>query len=188
MLGVVSRMAEQDEVSSEQARAIAIVVLLGSLAGSLLLCGLAEWSREEPFKVDKADFSLFAAFIVVAGAIERFLEPVSRSIPPWGRSEQARADRSLYMASIALVLGVVVSAVFGLYFLEAIGVEFGQRLPAPGGEMRLTIEETGDKLLRGLDVFITSLIITGGTKPLHDTIKAIEKTKEAAEKAAGRAS
>jgi hypothetical protein len=30
-----------------------------------------------------------------------------------------------------------------------------------------------------LDIFITALIITGGTKPLHDMISSIENKKEA---------
>jgi len=38
----------------------------------------------------------------------------------------------------------------------------------------------GDHLVRGLDIFITALIITGGAKPLHDLIKGIEKAKESA--------
>jgi hypothetical protein len=158
---------------------VALIVLLGGLLYCLLLAGLAGWNHSKPFQVDVANFALFAAFIVVAGAIERFLEPIAAILPPWGNSTADKADRGLLLTSFALLVGIVVSSVFGLYFLEAIGVNIGT---AEGSE--LIIKSSGDKLLRGLDIFITALIITGGTKPLHDMISSIENKKEAAGAAA----
>ena len=188
-----SRPAEgsEDDVSngaasgqpSQPAKVIALLVLVAGFGVAFLVCGLAGVSREEAFKVDTADFAFFAAFIVVAGAIERFLEPVAKALPPTGTTPKDKADRALYLASLALVIGIVVSATFGLYFMEAIGVKIGS--PETPGPQSLAPESDGDKLLRGLDIFITALVITGGTKPLHDLITRLEKQKEAA--AAGAA-
>lgn len=164
------------EIADPWAKAAAFSVLVISLAYCVLGAGLAGWSHGQPFQAD-VNFALFAAFIVVAGAIERFLEPVLVVLPPYekkadakasdsekdkakGANESAKADRALLAYCIALVVGIVVSSLFGLYFLETMGVA------------------TGNKAVRGLDIFITALIITGGTKPLHDMITSIEKKKE----------
>lgn len=155
---------------------IALLILIGGLLYCLFGAGLAGWNHK-PFQVDLANFALFAAFIVVAGAIERFLEPIAAILPPWGKTSADKADRGLLLTSLALVLGIIVSSVFGLYFLEAIGVKIG---PTVSGGSKLMVESTGDKLMRGLDIFITALIITGGTKPLHDLVSSIENKKEAA--------
>jgi hypothetical protein len=61
-------------------------------------------------------------------------------------------------SSVALIVGIVVSSVFGLYFPAAIGVHIGtvtgsQKTP------EVVLAGTGDKPLRGLDVSITALII-----------------------------
>ena len=157
----------------------ALVVLVGSLVYCLLGAGLAKWCHAQPFQVDLANFALFAAFIVVAGAIERFLEPLAAALPPWGNTEAEKADRALLLGSVALIIGMIVSSVFGLYFLEAIGVKIGAQTGS-GNAAKIVLKTDGDKLLRGLDIFITALIITGGTKPLHDMISSIEKKKEAA--------
>ncbi len=157
-----------------------------------LLLGL----RPMPFQTT-ANFSLFAAFIVVTGAIERFLEPLLVALPPDEKkadadakeekkekvkeeNEVARANRTLIAYCIALGVGIAVSSLFGLYFLETMGVAIGKEVVKNGtAEWVLS---GGDKWLRGLDIFITALIITGGTKPLHDMISSIEKKKEAAAK------
>jgi hypothetical protein len=129
--------------------------------------------------VDVANFSLFAAFIVVAGAIERFLEPLAIILPPDGEDAKAKADRTLLTYSIGLVAGIAVSSLFGLYFLEAIGVKIGTTV-GTGSSAIIELKNSGDKALRGLDIFVTALIITGGTKPLHDLITSIEKIKQKA--------
>jgi hypothetical protein len=143
-----------------------------------LIAGLAKFSHNVPFQTD-ANFALFAAFIVVAGAIERFIQPLTAILPPFKKGgkkgdeeeekkeeEELKADRTLLAYGIALIVGIAVSSCFGLYFLETMGVEIGTTT-------------SGDKALRGLDIFITALIITGGTKPLHDMITSIEKKKDA---------
>jgi hypothetical protein len=160
------------EIAHTWAKYTAAATLAVGLAYCVLGAGLAGWSHDAPFQLD-ANFALFAGFIVVAGAIERLLEPVLVVVPPYEErpdphkpeikeeNERAKADRTLLAYAISLIVGILVSSIFGLYFMEAIGAQI-----------------SGDKVLRGLDVFITALIITGGTKPLHDVITSIEKKKE----------
>jgi hypothetical protein len=160
------------EIAHSWAKLAALITLVVGLLYCVFLAGLAGWSHGAPFQVD-ANFALFAGFIVVAGAIERLLEPLLVALPPNEQkldpkkpeikeeNERAKADRTLLAYAISLVVGIIVSSLFGLYFLEAIGVDI-----------------SGDKALRGLDIFVTALIITGGTKPLHDMITSIEKKKD----------
>jgi hypothetical protein len=160
------------EIAHLWAKLTAAITLVAGLVYCVFGAGLAGWSHGTPFQLD-ANFALFAGFIVVAGAIERLLEPALIVLPPYEKkpdpqkpkikeeNERAKADRTLLAYAISLVVGIFVSSVFGLYFMEAIGAQI-----------------SGDKALRGLDVFITALIITGGTKPLHDMITSIEKKKE----------
>src|SRR5207248_10459390 len=141
--------------------------------------GLAQWSHAEAFKIDVANFALFAAFIVGAGAIERFLEPLAAVLPPFGNTPRDKAGRTLLTYSIGLIVGIAVSSLFGLYFLEAIGVKIGHQI-GTGDAAKIVLNTSGVKILRGVDIFVTALIITGGTKPLHDLITSIEKKKDAA--------
>lgn len=171
------------QAASDGIKIATVVFLVVALAYCLLAAGLAEWSHTQPFQVDLANFALFAAFIVVAGAIERFLEPLSAILPPYGQKESDKADRALITYSIALLVGIAVSSLFGLYFLEAIGLKVGVTEGA-GDAAHIVLNTNGDKILRGLDIFVTALIITGGTKPLHDMISSIEKRKDVAAKAA----
>jgi len=154
--------------ASDPAKQLALLALGGGFLYCLLIAGLAEVSRNAPFQT-KADFALFAAFIVVAGAIERIIQPLTAVLSPFSEADSPRskADRTLYGYGISLIIGIAVSSIFGLYFMEAIG------LPSEG-----------EKVLRGLDIFLTALIITGGTKSLHETITSIEKKKEALKDAA----
>jgi hypothetical protein len=169
------------------AKIFALVVLFGGLAYCLLIAGLAEFSHNVPFETE-ANFALFAAFIVVAGAIERFIQPLTSILPPFTKKDDAasNADRTLVSYGIALIVGIAVSSCFGLYFLETVGVEIGMEKIIEGTP-HWVFEDDGEKLLRGLDVFITALIITGGTKPLHDMITSIEKKKDTLKKGAADA-
>jgi hypothetical protein len=183
------------EIADTWAKKLAITALIVGLVYCLFFAGLMEWSHELPFQAE-VNFALFAAFIVIAGAIERFLEPLLVVLPPYEKrsdsgatevektvikegNERAKADRALLAYCIALVVGIVVSSVFGFYFLETMGVSIGMP-QGTGATAKWVFANDGEKVLRGLDIFITALIITGGTKPLHDMITSIEKKKEAA--------
>lgn len=106
-----------------------------------------------PFKAIDG-FVLLTGFYIAAQAIERFLEFM---VPSNGK-KQDKANKAILMSAIAFVIAVVLCELLGLYLLQAVGVN-----TIPGN----------------LDVIITALAIGGGTKPLHDFIKSIEKTKDA---------
>jgi hypothetical protein len=123
-----------------------------------------------PFFQPSEWFILLAGFYVAAQAVERLLQPLAEIIPPRAQSGAGKAvenlraknDRAIILLGLACLAGVALSAGAGLYFLDAISAS---KEPP-----------------RGLDIFVTGLIIAGGTKPLHDLISRIEKSKEKAEK------
>ncbi len=134
-------------VASTAARLIAYTLLGGGLLAAILIHG-----KHAAFKPAQG-FVLFTGFYVAAQAVERLLEFV---LPPGGGTAEAKADRALIVAGLALLLGVALSLALGLRFLSAVQVGTSPRW---------------------LDVFITGLVIAGGTKPLHDLIGTIEKAK-----------
>jgi hypothetical protein len=175
------------EKAEPWSKRVALATLLGGLLYCLYFAGDRGWSHAVPFQAH-ANFALFAAFIVIAGAIERFIDPSLVVLPPYEKravtgtdgpstkasNEVAQADRTLLAFSIALLVGIAISSLFGFYFLETMGVKVGVKSGAGW-----TFHGDGEKFLRGLDIYVTALIITGGTKPLHDLITSIEKKKEA---------
>jgi hypothetical protein len=125
--------------------------------GLVVLAALLAWLMKEdakPFS-PASGFVLFTGFYVAAQAIERLLE----LLPPGDGGAQAKANRAVLFPAVGVVLGVLAAEKLGLYYLKAVGV-------------------TGTDL--GLDVFITALAISGGTKPLHDAIGRIEAAKDTA--------
>jgi len=131
-------------------------------------------------KVD-ADLAFFSGFFLAAQAIERILELIAPFIPFWqipvhvkvpvvkddkvavredpsGPAElinQKKADRGYVMIAVAVLFGVGASAAMGLYLPEAIGID----------------------VERWLDMIVTGVALSGGTKGLHDLIKALQKAK-----------
>jgi hypothetical protein len=139
--------AEPAVPASRGARLVAYALLAVGLVLAIFVKG-----KGAAF-MPKEGFVLFTGFYVAAQAIERVLEIV---LPPGAGTAQGKADRSLVMSGIAFVLGIGASLALGLRFLTAV--------------------EVGSPP-RWLDVFITGLVIAGGTKPLHDLIGTIEKAK-----------
>jgi hypothetical protein len=109
-----------------------------------------------------SNFNLFAGFYVAAQVIERILELVSPLLPPWGppssattaadKAAHTKADRGALTMGIGAVLGVAISAGFGLFFLRAVGITAPQTI----------------------DTFATGVTIAAGTKPLHDFISYLQ--------------
>lgn len=147
-----------------RARIIVGILLLAALAAAIG-ADVFDWTTNEfkPAENKEANFALFAGFFVAAQVLERLIEAISPLVPPWKRTTatnaaeaaERQADRALVMLGLAVMLGVLVSAILGLYFLEAIGID------AP----------------IWVDLLATGLTISGGTKSLHDLIKAIERAK-----------
>jgi len=143
-----------------------LLVCIVAAAVIAIVANAAGWATKafEPAQVPAANFALFAGFYVGAQVIERLMELISPLLPFWGLPEgmanaeakvkvaQVKADRAKAALGLALLAGVVLSAAFGLYFLQAIGMDVS----------------------RGLDIFFTGLIIAAGTKPLHDFITGLQ--------------
>lgn len=124
-----------------------------------------------PAEDEAANFALFAGFYAAAQVIERLLEFVSPVLPFWrvpdpplpagpataaqlatARAAQVKADRGAAAHGVAAVLGVATSCAFGLFLLQAIGFHVSNTI----------------------DTFVTGLLISAGTKPLHDFISGLQ--------------
>ena len=148
-----------------------------------------------PALVTATGFTSFSVIYIVAQAIERFLQPISELV---GKPEETKAaqkalvaavvapgpvptdtketaeyrklERATYFWAAASCISLIVCAVLGLGLLQTV-VEFSNK-NVPGW-------------FEALDVVITGLAIGAGTKPLHDLITSIQKTKEGKAAAAG---
>jgi hypothetical protein len=141
--------AEHAQPPSPWAKIVAIGLLGVGTLLAILIHG--KHSSFEP----KQGFVLFTGFYVAAQAVERLIEIV---LPEGAGTAQAKAERVLVIGGVAFVLGVVASLVLGLRFLSAVQVSTPPRW---------------------LDVVVTGLVISGGTKPLHDLIGLIQNAKSA---------
>lgn len=138
-----------DEVSANlAARVLALAIFVAGLVLAWLMP-----EDKAPFRATDG-FILLTGFYVAAQAIERALELM---LPIGKGTKQCKANRSIVFSAIAFGLAVLLAEYLGLYFLQAVGA------PAVSGD---------------LDVVVTALAIGGGTKPLHDFIKSIEKAKQ----------
>jgi hypothetical protein len=131
----------------------------------------------------------FALFYVAAFVVERFMEPFAsiekltpavherardahlmRAAVPSLRQESLvkaaeaqdavdrwRANRGLVVVGVATVIGATLAVTLRLDFLDAVGATSG---PA------------------WMHAFATALVIGGGTKPLHDLLTRIQKSKD----------
>jgi hypothetical protein len=137
------------------------IIVAASLMVVALVLSLLPWGDDTGF-MPTSDFKLFAGFYIVAQALERLLEVFARVFVP-GSSATDKGDRALVLGGVSVVAAVIASKALGLYFLAAVGV---------------------DDPHRGVDAFVTGLLVGGGTKALHDLILRIEKGKERAAAAA----
>jgi hypothetical protein len=143
---------------------------------SLIVCGayfghiIALKLNIAPYEL-KDGISIFAVFYILAQALERLLEPFSGFLPgkgetgaqtdPTQNGQQTnkiiQQQRATIMWGLASCLAMLGSGLLGMFFLQAIGVK-------------------GAPLW--LDIAVSGLVVGAGTKPLHDLIKKIEKSKE----------
>jgi hypothetical protein len=107
------------------------------------------------------NLSAFAGLYAGAQVLERAMElvvPLLRvPVPETGtdaeKVAQVKADRAKYVLGLTTILGVIISCVFGLFFLQTIGIHAGSNT---------------------VDSFVTGLLIGAGTKPLHDFISTLQ--------------
>lgn len=173
----------------------AVITIVGGYVFAL-------WLRSDhhapPIKLG-ADFTVLAMLYVIAQAIERLIEPFTNLIlPTTGDSEdaesasasaieklasgnidgakadlqqaankQAKVDelrkwRALFFWAIASALAFGICAYLGVYLIRSI-IDLANGAQPPSER---------------LDLFVTGMAVGGGTKPLHDLISNIQKTKE----------
>ena len=133
------------------------------LAAALALAFLADATnldKDPPFDpkgVPGGGIAIFAGFIAASVVIERMLELAAPFIPwwPYVSIKQKKVDRGYTLISIAEFLGVLASAVSGLYLAHAIGLS----------------------LTRWGDILISGLVIGAGANGLHEVLKSIQKAK-----------
>lgn len=108
-------------------------------------------------------FGLFAVFYVAAQVVERLTEPLTWALDRLKLTENAnKPNRIAVIHSIVALIAVIISSFAGLHFLQAVGI---------GNEK--------NHLPWGFDSFATGLLISGGTKPLHDFISYLQQNKPA---------
>jgi hypothetical protein len=109
-----------------------------------------------PTETKTADFALFATFYVVAQVIATLLIFISPFVPSWAsggdpadataRAAQVKADRSILKHALGALAGILASCLFGLYFLQALGIQASNTV----------------------DALATGFLLAGGAKPLQD--------------------
>jgi len=150
-------------------------------AGLLVGWGLWKWLKPQGF-VPAPGISIFALLYIFAQAIERILEPFSsyvgsaevngqkvsktaalsalRANPSPATkavADQARRARGIVLWGCASALGMIGSGACGVLLLRTAGVSGARPI---------------------FDILVTGLAIGSGTKPLHDLISNLQKSKD----------
>ena len=94
---------------------------------------------------------------LATGVTEDAQDQVQDAADKKAKEEKIESNTSLIAWGANSCVAAVAAGGLGLYLLDAIGVQ---------------------DVHRWVDVAVTSLVIGGGTKPLHDLIKNVEKSKE----------
>jgi hypothetical protein len=147
-------------------RAIGIALAM-TIASLVLAIACGTWLPASPVRVTlpvDQGFTYFAAFYVAAQVIERLMEPFTWLLDQFNVTDNAnKPNRTAVIYSLTLLAGVIVSSAFNLHFLGAVGV---RGLPT------------------WVDFYATALVISGGSKPLHDFISYLQQSKDQATKTA----
>jgi hypothetical protein len=184
---------EAAAVPTQPASLGAIMAAFGLVAAG----GAGSWmlwrSGNTPQGIQLQDATtVFAALFAFATAVERLLEPFARWLPGAGskaefesavasmanqgnastyeslsrvaaaksKLERGRANRMLVAWGIATAVSTVAASAGGFYLLHAIA--------GPGWNGVAT----------WIDAIVTGVVVGSGTKPLHDVISRVQKTKE----------
>jgi hypothetical protein len=139
---------------------------IGLVIGGVLVSNRIATQQQLVLYEVKEGISIFAVLFIMAQAIERLLEPFTHILPGQDKptegdnceaiSADLRRKRSNIIWAMASLLGMLSSAYLGVFLLHAIGVASAPPL---------------------LDIAVTGMAIGAGTKPLHDLISKIEKSK-----------
>jgi hypothetical protein len=160
------------------------------VVGAFASWRLFEWHAPEPFE-PAAGISVFAPMYVIAQAIERLLEPFARMVPAKaeadGTAENVKKDDAMakvehYVAGDDLQKAANWQAVLDRIRRNTTVITWGMAsllaMLASGWFGFRLLHGTGLDAPAGIDVVITGLAIGSGTKPLHDLISNLQKSKD----------
>lgn len=164
-----------------------VVVVLAAVCVALNYYQWDTATNPRPTIALASGLNVFALFYVLAQAEERLLEPISwrllakedhvkkrdqklagaendptpanltAAANAQAELDKRRANRVVVFWAIATGVALFSSGYFGLYFLTTIGLK---------------------GVPHAFDIVVTSLVIGGGTKPLHDLITRIQQSKD----------
>jgi hypothetical protein len=158
-------------------------------AGAWVAYVLHRWgNKPEAFKIGNQT-AAYAALVVFAAAVERFLEPFSNLLPgrrernayeqvvaalynghpavslrdaaaAKARLDRANAKRTLLMWALATLVATVAAGASGFYLLHMVAASDWVFTTVPGWA----------------DALVTGLVVGTGTKPLHDLIGKVKSS------------
>jgi hypothetical protein len=193
---VIGRKDHADDaaaVPTPPASAMAILVAVVVIAsGTAAGYAISTAAHVDPFRVTD-QMAIFGVLIIFAAAVERMLEPFTQRLPgrraradyeravarlanrdpgvsvadvakARARVDRARADRVVIVWGLATAIATIVCAGTGFFVLRA-----------------LANEPDWDGVATWIDALVTGLIVGSGTKPVHDLVSRLQKSKEKAE-------
>ncbi len=143
------------------------VMGLGIPAASFLLAWRLHGSTASTYRTD-GQWSAFAGLFILALAVERALEPFSAKLGPDKARRTSRSEVEMCRRLTAVVtwgvatgLGFVLCAALNITLLQAVRASGSGQPPF------------------WADLLVTGLVVGAGTKPLHDLVGSIERSKQA---------
>jgi hypothetical protein len=204
--GTAAAVVEQPVAAAADTQGVDTTWALGAfvlvVGGALAAWGLYEWIKPDTIQVG-AGFSAFAPLYILAQGIERLLEPFSNHLARAKDEEDASKkkskntatnERNEAFAAVAsppagsTVEDVVTTAAKAQAFLDRVrrntaviawGLASALAMIACGAFGIRLLDAIGFDVPPFWDVALTGLAIGSGTKPLHDLISNIQKSKDA---------
>jgi hypothetical protein len=120
----------------------------------------------------------FGLVFVAAGVIQQAVKYIEQVLAACG-VKIAKADRTVLLGGIAVVLGVIAARALDLYLMHNIGFFGATQSKSIGGALA-----TSNDLQRAVDACVTGLVIAAGSKPVADLASRLKKVKEKGQAAA----
>jgi hypothetical protein len=174
-------------------------VVIGSLVLVVAVAGISWllWKGVEPADfAPRSDYTALAGVVLLATAIERFLEPISRYLMPADEHEQqadeakaeavntaadhsrSQNDKQQAVTAAANALSVLRRRKSERAILFwSVSTSLAMLVGAATGVFCLRVVSTSSSTNRFLDLVLTGLIVGSGTKPTHDLISQLEASK-----------
>jgi hypothetical protein len=173
----------------------AVIVAVAAVAVTALLAWWIFKEKKPGYFNPKSDYSAFAGLFIVALALERFLEPFTKFLPPDTDKQRAELDRLVAKAERSKQKGDLVAAANGQALLNRSRAARSVLLWAAASSLAMIAASIFGLLLvravaevpdgapgpnRFLDLVVTGLAIGAGTKPLHELTTRLTVSKQQA--------